>query len=56
VQLSFGFSELSLRERNALLVSDLKNIGQALRTQIAQLKENVSVFRDAVRLLKPTAK
>jgi hypothetical protein len=56
VQLSFGFSGLSLRERNALLIGDLYNIGQAIKTQKAQLKETIAAFREAVRLLKPADK
>jgi hypothetical protein len=56
MQLSFGFSGLSLRQRNALLIGDLNNIGQAIKTQMAQLTENLAVFREAVRLLRPAAK
>jgi hypothetical protein len=56
VQLSSTFSGLSLRQRNALLIGDLYNIGQAIKTQMAQLKENMAVFREAVRRLRPAAR
>ena len=53
MQLSSGLTGLSLRERNALLIGDLSNIGQAIKKQIAELKENLAVFRKAVVLLNP---
>jgi hypothetical protein len=54
VQLPIGISGLSLRDRNAVLISDLYNIGQAIKNQIAKSNAIVVAFRKAVRP-KPAA-